>query len=248
MQFVAQPPPARLRAMVREFWFLDDDGSMSAGLPKPQVELVISLSGVHWWRASPDGMEYCYREAWLTPLQYAPRYARADGRRRLIGARLEPWAAAGLFGRLPVGNGRPPPHLASLIGREAARLRRRICAVPDLAGRFAILGDWLEGQSTPGAPARRLPEEELSRRSLRRLYAREIGLSPKRCQMLHRLDGVLRDPFLSDRSRSLALVAHLHGFADQPHFSREIVRLMGATAGTLRARPAGCPPHLLRQG
>ena len=130
--------------MVRELWLLDDGGEMSAGLPKPYVELVVSLTGRHWWRATPDGQEHLYTESWVTPLQDRPRYARAEGGRRLMGARLEPWLATALFGPLSPGDGRPPPKLHDLLGEDAASLRSALVEAPDEATAFERFGTWLE--------------------------------------------------------------------------------------------------------
>lgn len=247
MLFVTQPPPERLRTAIAELWFLEDDGKMSAGLPKPYVELVVSLSGVHWWRAAPGAREYRYLEAWVTPLQQGPRFARAVGSRRLIGARLEPWVAATLFGTLPRGDGTPPPHLAKLIGRSARLLRHQLLKAQDLSARFDCLGNWLDERIFPDCLTSNAATAKASARTLRRHFAREVGLSPKQWRLLHRLDSVLRDPSLADQNRPLAQLAHEHGYADQPHFNREISRLTGTTPGELRRRPAGCPPHLVRR-
>ena len=262
VRFLTCPAPPSLAGAVRELWLLDDDGGFHAGLPKPYVELVVSLAGIHWWRAAPGAAEHRYAEAWVTPIQSGPRYARAVGRRRLIGARLEPWAAVALFGRLPAGDGPPPPPLDRFIGSNARRLRTRLVGAPDDAARFAAFIAWLEARPalrriadaaradpdigySAGALAGAL---RVTPRTLRRRFARDVGISPKRWLKLHRLDAVLRDPALADHGRPLADVAYAHGYADQAHFSREVAGFTGATPGALRRRPARLPPHLLPGG
>lgn len=247
MRFLTRPVSDALKPVVRELWLLEDDGALSAGLPKPYVELVISLKGDHWWRAVRDGAEHLYSTGWVTPLQTGPRYARAEGGRRLIGARLEPWLATALFGTLPPGDGAPPPELSGLIGDEAVALRTHLLDADGDGDAFDRLEAWLETRIAGRAATIRFCVETLSRRSERRRYARDVGVSPKRWQLLHRLDRVLRDPGLGDRERSLAHLAQDHGFADQPHFSREMVRLTGVTPGRLRGRPQAGPPHLVRE-
>ena len=249
-----------LAGAVRELWILSDDGSFHAGLPKPYVELVISLSGVHWWCSAPGVREHRYSVGWVTPVQRGPRFARANGRRILIGARLEPWTARALFGPLPPGDGSPPPHLNLLIGDTAERLRRWLIDAADDDQRFARLGIWLEqqlmlcgGAGDPITGFDCTSVADLARslhttpRSLRRRFAIEAGLSPKTWLKLHRLDGVLRDAGLSDARQSLATIATAHGYADQAHLSREMVSFTGATPGQLRRRPLQSPPHLLAQ-
>lgn len=260
LRFVTSPPPPDLPASVRELWLLDDDGGFHAGLPKPYVEIVISLSGIHWWRAAPAAEEFRYAEAWVTPVQDRARYARAAGRRRLIGARLEPWAAIALFGPLPPGDGTPPPFLSDFIGREAGRLRRRLIEAQSDAERCDRFGAWLSGlmplRDAPGlsvsesagtltganALARSI---EVSPRTLRRRFAGQAGIAPKRWLRLKRIDSVLRDPALLDPGVSLAAVAAEHGYADQAHMTRDVLRLTGVTPAQLRRRTRAGPPHLL---
>ena len=262
LRFLTRAPTGALGGAVRELWLLDDDGGSAAGLPKPFVELVVSLSGVHWWRALPGAREHRYLHGWVTPIQHGPRYARAIGRRRLIGARLQPWAAGALFGRLPAGTGAPPPTLGRLIGGEARRLRRRLIDARDDDDRFIVLGAWLEGRlasfaataSTPSAPSDRASAGALaaaldtSPRTLRRRFARDIGVAPKNWLRLHRFDAVLRDPALGDERRTFADLAHGHGYADQAHFTRDMAALAGARPRDLRRRPAGGPPHFVPLG
>lgn len=256
--FSTRPAPPALAGTVRELWMLDDDGAFSAGLPKPYVELVISLSGIHWWRAAPDAPEFRYVDGWVTPIQDGPRYARAIGRRRLIGARLEPWAAIRLFGVLPPGDGTPPPRLDQFLGTGAAELRARLVCAPSDAECFERLAGWLAAQAALHHPDRQMAALardgtvtalarvlRLAPRSLRRRFARVAGLAPKNWLKLHRLDAVLRDPALADTEQTLVGVALDHGYADQAHFSREIARLTGATPTMLRRRPRHLPPHFL---
>lgn len=259
ISFTTCPIPSTLTGAVRELWMLEDDGSYSAGLPKPYVELVVSLSGVHWWRSAPGTREHRYVDSWVTPIQRGPRYARAIGRRSLIGARLEPWAAVALFGRLPDGDGTPPPKLARFVGSEAQRLRSWLLDAPDNMERFSRLAAWLEEQPALRRFARDAIGERgrfasvaalarsmrLAPRSLRRRFAQDAGIPPKNWLKLHRLDAVLRDPALADMGWPLADIAIAHGYADQAHFSREVAGFTGTTPGVLRRRPKQSPPHLL---
>lgn len=259
LRFQTCPVPDALAPAVREMWLLEDDGRFHAGLPKPYVELVVSLAGIHWWRAAPAAREHRFDHGWVTPIQHGPRYARAVGRRRLIGARLEPWAATRLFGPLPAGDGRPPPTLRRLLGAEAGRLRRALVEAPDDAARFARLAGWLAARDElrggtwpaldPAGPPDRATELarmlRISPRSLRRRFASDHGVAPKTWLKLHRLDAVLRELNASAARRSMADIAAAHGYADQAHLSREVGALTGDTPGVLRTRPEQLPPHLL---
>lgn len=259
MRFVTCPAELAIADHVLELWLLEDDGRCHAGLPKPYVELVVSLAGEHWWRADGGAPEHQYVDAWVTPLQRGPRQARAIGRRCLIGARLQPWSATALFGPLPIGDGDPPPRLDSLIGSDAAHLRAQLLEGGSDESRFARFSDWLRDRLQPVTNPLRFPSfdgsvasvRELAvsfdatPRTLRRRFAKEIGLSPKQWLKLCRLDGVLRDAALGDRETPLAGVALEHGFADQAHLTRDVAHLAGTTPATLRKRPSGVPPHLL---
>jgi AraC-like DNA-binding protein len=258
MRFETHPPPAEVSVAVREMWLLTDDGRPCVGLPKPHVELVISLSGVHWWRPARAAAEQRYVVGWLTPLQSAPRYARAAGRRHLIGARLEPWAATALFGPYRVDT--PPVPLTGLVGAEAGRLRAELRRQPSDDERFAALGAWLAAQpalrETPPPPSADVAEPRVGRlaatmrlspRTLRRRFAQQVVVGPKRWLQLRRLDAVLRDDALFDPAETFAAVAAAHGFADQAHLAREIARFTGATPTELRSRARDAPPHFLPQ-
>ncbi len=258
MHFESFPPPATVDDIVREFWVLEDEGRLHAGLPKPYVEIVVSLAGVHWWRSEPHGTEYRYDDAWVTPLQLAPRYARSDGRRKLIGARMEPLAAKRRFGLLVPGNGDPPPRLAHLVGEEAVeRLRDGLIAASSNPARLAHFARWLEGLPERRAGARPTPVGDqqfvatlarrmaVTARTLRRHFRADLGIAPKRWLVLNRIDKVLRDPALAREDETLAALAQDHGYADQAHFTREVARITGVTPGQLRRRPPGVPPHLM---
>lgn len=259
LRFLTCSAPPSIAHAIREMWLLEDDGRFVAGLPKPYVELVVSLGGLHWWRAAPAAAEHRFDHGWVTPIQQGPRYARAVGRRRLIGARLEPWAARSLFGHLPPGDGRPPVPLRQLLGREASRLRTLLIKARSDSERFTLLGAWLQRLDELRARPRLImaaanefansgalaQSMRMSPRTLRRRFAADLGVGPKAWMKLHRLDAVLRDLNQSSSRRSLADVASAHGYADQAHLSRELSTMTGDTPGALRSRAEDSPPHLL---
>lgn len=77
---------------------------------------------------------------------------------------------------------------------------------------------------------------DLSERTLQRLTARRIGLSPKwliQRRRLHEAAGVLR----SGGTRSLADVAADLGYADQAHFCRDFRTVTGLTPSEFAAEP-----------
>jgi AraC-like DNA-binding protein len=81
----------------------------------------------------------------------------------------------------------------------------------------------------------------ISARHFRRVVAETCGLAPRDYARLERFRGVLRDADRADRPRWRDLAA-LHGYADQPHLSREARRLSGLPPRRLHAERRRCTP------
>jgi AraC-like DNA-binding protein len=80
-------------------------------------------------------------------------------------------------------------------------------------------------------------------RTLRRRFAAQVGLSPKRFARVQRLQRVVRD-LDGCSSVDWAEVAARHGYADQPHLVEEFGQLVGVTPTEyVRSRLDG-PNHL----
>ncbi|MFC6015829.1 helix-turn-helix domain-containing protein [Plantactinospora solaniradicis] len=150
---------------------------------------------------------------------------------------------------LAEGSGR----LADFLGRRDAELTERLGDAPDWAGRFAVLDDRLAAWSATdrrqdgpvGAawwrlqhPGRRLRigalAEELgvSRRYLELGFRRQIGLSPATVARIARFQ---RAVHLLGHGSGLPRTAVESGYADQPHFNREVRAMAGVTPTELCA-------------
>ena len=100
-----------------------------------------------------------------------------------------------------------------------------------------------------GALSRGVPVGEVARdlgllpRTLRRRFAGQVGLTPKRFARVQRMQRLVRD--LEGQSEvDWAVAAARHGYADQPHLADEFRELAGVTpAEYLRSRVDG-PNHL----
>jgi len=68
----------------------------------------------------------------------------------------------------------------------------------------------------------------MSKRQLERLFASEVGISPKRFARTIRFQYILAMKE-RDESRPLADLAYGAGYADQAHFSRDFRQLTGRT-------------------
>jgi AraC-like DNA-binding protein len=79
-------------------------------------------------------------------------------------------------------------------------------------------------------------EFALSERALQRLVQRRLGLTPKWLIQRRRLQEAAER--LRDGSTTLADVAAVLGYADQPHFTRDFSRVTSMTPGEFAARYA----------
>lgn len=137
--------------------------------------------------------------------------------------------------------------LADLLGRDGEELAERLDAAPDWRSRFAVLDEALaarlgDGETgtdglalhawarlqRPGAPRVGALAAELgvSRRGLEVRFRRQVGLSPAAVARVARFQ---RAVWMLARGRDLSATALDSGYADQPHFNREVRALAGLT-------------------
>ncbi len=256
-EFETWLPDDRLAAAVHEFWQFRRRGvpAFDTGLPKPFVELIFNFSKPFEWRRSPGAATKLFGRGWLTPLQDGPRQARPLGDYDLFGARLYPAAAVALFGRQAIS--RDPVRFEDLKAEWVETIHSELIACPvekrgarlgdALAPRVAAIGclapePFLREVETVEALAGRLG---MPRRDLHRVFARDMGISPKKWLRLRRFDAALRD--VRSSAEKLVDVAVDHSFADQAHMTREFRRLAGAPPRVLRLTDHGQPPHFLAE-
>jgi AraC-like DNA-binding protein len=182
-----------------------------------------------------------------------PLVQEQAGWRQGVAVGLTPAGAQAVLG-LPVRElaGALVP-LDSLPGSRAGELAGRLEAAPDCAARFAVLDEvltaWLRPERQPDAIAARGWQRlqaaaakstigELAagigvgRRRLEAGFAREIGLTPKTVARIARFQDAVQ--VLATPSGTFAAAAAC-GYADQPHFNREIRQMAGITPSELRA-------------
>lgn len=150
--------------------------------------------------------------------------------------------------------------LETLWGRSGACLRERLLDVSAPAEALAVMESVLLERLTGGTPdpavlaaaealSRGVPVGEVARdlgllpRTLRRRFTAQVGLTPKRFSMVHRMRRLVGD--LHGQSQvDWAVAAAEHGYADQPHLADEFRELAGVTPTEyLRSRING-PNHL----
>jgi AraC-like DNA-binding protein len=100
--------------------------------------------------------------------------------------------------------------------------------------------DRLAAVGQGGAP-RRVDEladaASISVRSLQRLFAEYVGVSPKWVLMRHRVH-LAAERIAADPCLEIAALADELGYADQSHFTTDFVRAVGAAPGAYAARCA----------
>ena len=151
--------------------------------------------------------------------------------------------------------------LEALWGRPGACLRERLLEALTPEDALSVMEDVLLRQMTgvlgpdpaviaaAGALSRGVPVGEVARdlgllpRTLRRRFAGQVGLTPKRFARVQRMQRLVRD--LDGQSEvDWAVAAARHGYADQSHLADEFRELADVTpAEYLRSRVDG-PNHL----
>lgn len=183
-----------------------------------------------------------------------PTVVRPTGRIDIVGVRLHPWAAATVLGAtmsglrdrcVPLAD--VTPRLAELEVRlrdetaDNARFPLAAAAIvqatrerPDPIARRAVelIPEYREAP-TVGQLAQRVGR---SVRTMQRLFAEEIGLTPKELLRIVRVQQALALSREAPPLRWVTIAARA-GYHDQPHFVREFRELVGCTPTEFRADP-----------
>lgn len=237
---ISLPPPA-LRGQVIMLWSLRGAPlGRYSGLPKPYFELIISLSGDHSWQYDETSRPHTYREGWLTPVQFGPRFAQTVGPLHLIGARLSLGTARAVFGVTSAHEFAAPIPLGDLLGSEAILLREQLAELPSDMCRMKALAQWIERRPivcrAPATPSEDLLARlgwrtdaladylDISARGLRKRFNAQFGMSPKAWLQLNRFNSVLN---AGPHPAGLAETAAAFGYADQAHMTKEFRRFSG---------------------
>jgi AraC-like DNA-binding protein len=185
---------------------------------------------------------------------YLPTVVRPTGRIDIVGVRLQPWAGATVLGTTmstlrdrcaPLAEVKPGPltELAQRLRDEADDQRFPLAATtlleatrerPDPVVRIAVelIPEYRE------APTVRELAKRVGRsvRTMQRVFAEEVGLSPKELLRVVRVQRALALSRVEPPLRWITIAAQA-GYHDQPHFVREFRELVGCTPTAFRADP-----------
>lgn len=241
MEMLLTPPPLNLCDSVEGLWSLRGRPlGRYSGLPKPFVEIIISLSGVHSWQADETSSPLAFKDGWVTPVQSGPRFATTLGALHLIGVRISIDTAAALFGPAVNRDAGPPIPLGDLIGHEATLLREQLLELDSESKRLAHMAQWVEDRLAH-RPVLALPPVQLlaamgwrtdalaehmalSPRGLRKRFRSRFGIGPKFWLQLHRFDSLLSSDI---NGMGLAATAAAYGYVDQSHMTADFRRFAG---------------------
>ena len=230
-------------------------GGIERVLSDGSVEIVFNFAD-RFRRHLPGGVEQLQPARLLVgPLSGHIRI-EPTGAIDVLGVRLRPGAASALI-RVPLAelqdrdleleavDGSLPVSLHERLGNSSGeervplvleaigRAQQPSRVAPAVAAVCRTLADSPQSMTVDAAAAR----SGLSRRTVERLFLRDVGLTPKRLQRISRIQAVLRRVHGGSSFTAAALDA---GYYDQPHFLRDFRELAGTTPSEFLG-PAATP-------
>lgn len=230
MDYCEHPPPSSLAGLVKAFWHLDGNADPESWIdhqatPDGCVEIIARLQGRSRWGTQQPPV-------FVTGLIDAPISFAFSGDARFVAARLWPWTWS-LLGDPPLARIRndwapvAAPAFRTVADAEAW-LSERIAGHPAAETGKALL------QARSVAEMNALTG--MAPRALQRWFARHVGTPPRRYLTLLRFQNAFDG---MAETRSLAVHAADHGFADQAHMARSFRSLAGVPASEARTRAKG---------
>ncbi|MFC3983475.1 AraC family transcriptional regulator [Streptosporangium jomthongense] len=172
-----------------------------------------------------------------------------------VQVRLSPVIAGAVLGVSPADLDGAVVSLGDLWGREASRIRERLCDAPSWQDRFALTDALLVRRYEAGPPVdpevawawhRIVGSRGLTRVdglaaevgwSRKRLWSRfrsQLGLPPKRAVKLVRFDHAAHRLVAGEGAAQVAADA---GYADQSHLHRDVMAFTGTTPAAVAGEP-----------
>lgn len=248
------PGPAQ-RSLVRCFWQLAGDGASDGAepaLPDGSPELIFNL-GDSFDQLESDGRAVRQPSAFLVGQITRPMRVRPTGRSDLIAVRFEPYGAAILHDQMAELTDRWLG-IHSLRNGVLLPIAEQLAATASPSERVAILDAAIATLAAmrPPSDSRVVAAVEeiqaahgnlrcdglaltlgLTSRSLQRLFARDVGISPKLLARIARFQRVFSAR--RDDPGSFARVAAQCGYVDQSHLVRDFRDFAGVPPAELLA-------------
>ncbi len=242
-------PSAALRAIVERFWWLEGSaGDIGAEpiAPDGHAEIIVH-GGDRFVEVRADETRHVQDRVLLAGQMTRAVWLAPSGFARAVGARLRPDGAHLLFGARQDGltnhivnlgdvhRGLARRLTEDVSGRESGEemVRALDCALSGITPRAAHIS--AARTATTHAHRRRglvrVPElarhAGLSTRQLERVFAEQIGVTPKHYLRIIRFQEVLRTLRSGVGATTWADVATSHGYYDQAHFIRDFKTFLG---------------------
>lgn len=211
------------------------------------VAVILALEGT-WAMTDPaGGGRWCSQQSFVGGLVSGPVLVEHAGYALTLQFDCTPVGARLLLGVPGVQLASQVVGFEDLLGADGRVLVDRLRSLPDWSARFAALDAFLLARLAAAAPVsadvrfacRRLVAtdgavrigalvEQLgcSRRHLSRRFGEEIGMTPKAYARVLRFERAWARLVAGEAACE---VAHVCGYADQPHFNRDFMELAGVT-------------------
>jgi AraC-like DNA-binding protein len=229
-------------------------------LPRAQSYLLINLGPPQYMvLAGPPEIRVAFDDIWFSGISEHPIDTEAPHGNVLLGVAFAARGAASLLPMPQAGLANRTGSFAELFGRGALELRERLLETGDVAGRLALVEDWLLDICVSGRhihplidwATRRLAESGgrmrtaelardagVSRKHLAGLFRDQVGLAPKTLARIHRFQralGALNVECAVDWSE----LADRCGYYDQSHLIHDFRQFAGMSPADFarRAQP-----------
>lgn len=252
MIYKAFVPPAPFDAFIENIWYwrgLDPGHAKDTIMASGRMGLMINLAGdeLSWYGG--DGYATCNKLAGAALCgTHAKTFAIAAHQPHMLGVQFKPGGAFAFLG----GSAREfqdvHVSLSDIWGADAERLHQRVVQAPTPRDKIAILfrvmaerfGERAHHPAVAltlrlfGRAPHRLSvkaaarEAEVSQKKLIRLFAEEVGMTPKTYLRVARFQRVLSGLHTASRADWMEVVER-GGYYDQPHFIREFKEFSGFT-------------------
>lgn len=244
-----EPKNETTRLIVDRLWCVSDaaaDG-YETRLPSGRAQIIFSLSGIPLRRDDPSDLQRGALQLFQGPTT-VPRRISRKAQTSACGVSFQPGGAGALFGPID-GTTDQTIDLAGFWGGDAGRLGEQLQHLETHQARLDLLETEIEQRIGDVSAVRSLTrgieclragmaikdvcrELELSPHVFRKLFLRNVGLTPKHYLRIERFRTAITR---LTRTASLSEVAFEAHYSDQPHMTREVTHFASMTPGHLRA-------------